>query len=90
MKNFLNEEFLNEEWRMKNNFKWRIYEFKKIFYLESVVERGFYAIGMGLVILGVFAVVYLLFGWKVTAAVAAGELLFFLWNLYEMKQASGG
>ena len=26
--------------------------FKKIFYLESVVERGFYAIGMGLVILG--------------------------------------
>ena len=90
MKNFLNEEFLNEEWRMKNNFKWRIYEFKKIFDLESVVERGFYAIGMGLVILGVFAVVYLLFGWKVTAAVAAGELLFFLWNLYEMKQASGG
>ena len=53
------------------------------------MERGFYAIGMGLVILGVFAVVYLLFGWKVTAAVAAGELLFFLWNLYEMKQASG-
>ena len=64
--------------------------FKKIFYWESVVERVLYAIGMGLVILGVFAVVYLLFGWKVTAAVAAGELLFFLWNLYEMRHASGG
>ena len=78
----------NEEWRIILSEEFM--NFKKIFYLESVVERGFYAIGMGLVILGVFAVVYLLFGWKVTAAVAAGELLFFLWNLYEMKQASGG
>lgn len=63
---------------------------KKIFYFESALERVFDGMMRGLVFLLIFLMVYLLLGLTDMVIMTVAEGLFFLWNRYEMRHASGG
>ena len=63
---------------------------KKIFYFESALERVFDGMMRGLVFLLIFLMVYLLLGLTGMVILTVAEGLFFLWNRYEMRHASGG
>ena len=65
-------------------------DIKKIFYFESALERVSDGMMRGLVFLLFFLVVYLLLGLTGMVILTVAEGLFFLWNRYEMRHASGG
>lgn len=65
-------------------------DIKKIFYFESALERVFDGMMRGLVFLLIFLMVYLLLGLTGMVIMTVTEGLFFLWNRYEMRHASGG